>query len=209
MKITLKQLKQLILEQMEEGAAPYGRSSYDAYGTSMGQTYGAARDAAMAALQKSYDDKIAAQKAEDEATRLRRLDIGAQRDRELQASDDRKRTEYLASARKAELAPGGSEDVKMTADSIFKILNKPDSLKKAGLPKLMKAAGLVNANREGVELILNKKTLDSGENAGKVLRRIMKPGWKPGLFGLGFMGLEEEIQQMVKEEVARQLRNKR
>lgn len=214
MKITLEQLKQLIREQIEEGASPYGRGEHDRYGTRPGETYGAARDATKAAwaeqLAQTRSREDAEQAKRDQASAIARYELEkSMRDYDRKQEADRKwaagadERNFSAKFEKAGTDTGKAAEIYwgLTNDERMDLsLKAPTTYEKYIKPWISKKMHSRVTNPKG-------KRIDPDTGKKYIIKGVDDK--KKGLLGLGFMGLEEEIQQLVKEELRRQLKNRR
>lgn len=214
MKITLEQLKQLIREQIEEGAAPYGRTANDRWGDNTGETSGMARDRTNAA----WAAQLAQSKAKEDAQQSKRdlASAEARYEREQFNKEylknqeaDRKWAEGADERKWAAAFKDAGTDTGKAAEIYWGLNSDEQSELRLKAPKVyekyMKPWMGTGKHSRMNSPKGNRTNPDTG---GKYYIKGVDDK-KKGLLGLGFMGLEEEIQQMVKEEVARQLRNKR
>jgi hypothetical protein len=214
MKITVAQLKQLIREQIEEGASPYGRSENDRYGTSPGETSGAAHRRTNAAWEAQLDQTKAREDAEQAKRDL--ASAGARYEREQfnreylkNQEADRKWAEGADERKWADEFKDAGTDTGKAAE-IYWGLTKDDQFNLSyKAPKTYEKYITPWIGKKKHNKVTTPKGKRTDPETGKKYYIAGVDDKKKGLLGLGFMGLEEEIQQMVKEEVARQLRNKR
>jgi hypothetical protein len=220
MKITVRQLKQLIREQIEEGASPWGRDEP----LSHAEIESRARQREIDSEYRRGQDKYnAEQRQRSERERAEREADVERRNREHAESQKQGREAAFNQALKdqgteiADLIIGflnrkNAHNNKTLGSSINKVIADIPQYASNGAPMGFGSRPFDPDDlRAAVDSRLKSVKIPNFGNktAFDVVKMVTKKGWKPGLFGLGFMGLEEEIQQMVKEEVARQLRNKR
>ncbi len=90
------------------------------------------------------------------------------------------------------------------AETVLSNVNLGDAMGDSSLPKNFKTLkSFIEFEYSGDRKTWPKTS--KGKDLWLEITKIMRPGWRPGVFGLGFMGLEE----MIKREVIRQVRNKR
>jgi hypothetical protein len=193
MKITVRQLKQLIREQVL-----YNGKDITTYTASD--------------LENSLGYNIPREDKENIRAELeRRGTRNLEQDRLTRAASSAERSADRSreNAREQKIQKEGTE----LANDIIEYLNKKDAHKDPKVGRYI--IELIRSRDDEVMAAcyqaLNKVKIPNFGNkrADAVVKMVTKKGWKPGLFGLGFMGLEEEIQQMVKEELRRQLKNRR